>query len=550
MAVTLFAPAHRLLSRTLTPPWAAPPTATGTRPPRHERQVGHGPQATPEPLYLPLDDTRPAAPVWSPPQHLARRITLADGAETVTRVAVADDYDLVQDLHARCSAESRTLRYDLDRANLTRGQWEAMVTRPGSVSLVTCPQGRPDQVIALAHVLSMPTEQGTCELAFLIADAWQRRALGTGLGHLCAELARAAGYRTAYAYVARSNRPALSILRRLGPAADDGESPGTPTGPHLDIRIALQEDRQPMDTRCTTVTAHDGARLAVYLDGPDDAPATVLLAHGWCMTSSVWRRHTEKLANAGHRVVRVDWPGHGRSPLTADEISIDAMGRYLCDVLAEVAPNGPVVLGGHSLGGMALMALAAVAPDIIDARVTGVVLCSTSAEAVTLRRGNRPGDVLLAGVRAVIAGTLTALPGLADRVRRRLPPTHPYVLDLSTPHTTASSAPSSRTALHHTPTRKVGAIWKALRSHHKSAADLSALAALGPAVHILTGAADTMIPARQTDALASLLPGATVHAPIPRCDHLLPVRQPALVTQLLDRLCAVAGGARVLASVR
>ena len=65
-------------------------------------------------------------------------------------------------------------------------------------------------------------------------------------------------------------------------------------------------------------------------------------------------------------------------------------------MLDATAPTGPVVLVGHSMGGMTVMALAEQHPELFGDRVVGVALLSTSpgrlAE-VTLRRagGRRPG---------------------------------------------------------------------------------------------------------------------------------------------------------------
>jgi len=48
-------------------------------------------------------------------------------------------------------------------------------------------------------------------------------------------------------------------------------------------------------------------------------------------------------------------------------------------VLEQVAPHGPVLLVGHSMGGMTLMALARQRPELFGTRVVGVFLLATSA---------------------------------------------------------------------------------------------------------------------------------------------------------------------------
>src|SRR3954451_8507205 len=75
--------------------------------------------------------------------------------------------------------------------------------------------------------------------------------------------------------------------------------------------------------------------------------ATVLLVHGAFAESASWNGVTERLTAAGHDVVAV------ANPLRA--LSDDA--AYLRDVIASI--GGPVVLAGHSYGGMVITQAAA-----------------------------------------------------------------------------------------------------------------------------------------------------------------------------------------------
>jgi pimeloyl-ACP methyl ester carboxylesterase len=58
---------------------------------------------------------------------------------------------------------------------------------------------------------------------------------------------------------------------------------------------------------------------------------------------------------------------------------VDALGRDLGLVLDEVVPTGDVVLVGHSMGGMTVMALAEQRPELFGSRVRGVALLGTGA---------------------------------------------------------------------------------------------------------------------------------------------------------------------------
>ena len=75
-----------------------------------------------------------------------------------------------------------------------------------------------------------------------------------------------------------------------------------------------------------------------------------------------------------------DQRSHGRSGRSDEEhATIDQLGHDLPRVLEEVVPEGPVVLVGHSMGGMTIMAFAEQHPELFEDRVAGVALISTTA---------------------------------------------------------------------------------------------------------------------------------------------------------------------------
>jgi pimeloyl-ACP methyl ester carboxylesterase len=131
-----------------------------------------------------------------------------------------------------------------------------------------------------------------------------------------------------------------------------------------------------------TVRTDDGVDLHVEVDGIENASLTVVLSHGFTARLGEWDLQREALRSRA-RLVLWDQRGHGRSgwtPLT--RASIDRTGRDLGQVLDAVAPRGPVVLAGHSMGGMSVMALARRRPELFGARVVGAFLLATSAGGV------------------------------------------------------------------------------------------------------------------------------------------------------------------------
>ena len=128
-----------------------------------------------------------------------------------------------------------------------------------------------------------------------------------------------------------------------------------------------------------TVRTDDGVDLHVEVDGDRHAPLTVVLSHGFTARLGEWDLQRQALRSRA-RLVLWDQRGHGRSgwtPLT--RATIDRTGDDLGQVLDAVVPRGPVVLAGHSMGGMSVMALARQRPELFGTRVVGVFLLATSA---------------------------------------------------------------------------------------------------------------------------------------------------------------------------
>ena len=133
--------------------------------------------------------------------------------------------------------------------------------------------------------------------------------------------------------------------------------------------------------RTSTVTATDGVELYVEEVGAQDAPLTLVFCHGYTLEMACW--HFQRQDAGRPRPAGLLGPArHGRSGRsTAENCTIDQLGSDLEQVIEAAAPDGPVVLVGHSMGGMTIMALAAARPDLFLAggRVVGVALLATSA---------------------------------------------------------------------------------------------------------------------------------------------------------------------------
>jgi pimeloyl-ACP methyl ester carboxylesterase len=112
----------------------------------------------------------------------------------------------------------------------------------------------------------------------------------------------------------------------------------------------------------------DDLTLHYETDGPDDAPP-VLVLHGITQSTATWGWLVPHLSSS-HRVVRLDFRGHGlsgRTPGAYNFLGYVADATAICE---QVLGSQPAVVIGHSLGGGTAAGLAQTRPDL----VRGVVL--------------------------------------------------------------------------------------------------------------------------------------------------------------------------------
>jgi pimeloyl-ACP methyl ester carboxylesterase len=308
-----------------------------------------------------------------------------------------------------------------------------------------------------------------------------------------------------------------------------------------------------VERRTVAVDAGDGALLHTTVEGSDAAPVTLVLAHGWTLSQASWDDVATELAPeiaAGElRLVRYDQRGHGRSTWGATEpVSIDLLGEDLHQVLERCAPDGPVVLGGHSMGGMTIMCLAANHASEIGSRVQGVALVDTSAgdlrrtprtRAQRLQQRMEPGVIAFALARARLVERLRRLSPPSSRSHRKVVRGLLYGAD-------ASDAVVLRGAeiMHASSVRAFATFYPALGEHEKRDG-LGALTRVP--VEVLVGEEDKLTPVRHSRQLAEVLPDAVLHVE-PRCGHMLPQERPRLVATALRRLLTAAAGAQLEAT--
>jgi pimeloyl-ACP methyl ester carboxylesterase len=295
--------------------------------------------------------------------------------------------------------------------------------------------------------------------------------------------------------------------------------------------------------RVVPVVADDGVPLhAEVEDYHDEPPVTVVFCHGLALDQGSWHYQRRDLADVG-RLVFWDQRGHGRSGRgTPDHATIDQLGADLRCVLEATAPDGPVVLVGHSMGGMTIMALADQHPGLFGTRVVGVALVSTSpgrlAE-VSLGVPAAAGRALRRMAPRALAA-LNKRPGLVAG-SRRLGSDVEFVLTKR--YSFASDVPPSLvrfvSRMHeNTPLDVLAELFPAFDAHDK----LAALPVLNDVeTLILSGEEDVMTPADHSREMMEHVPGAQLVI-VPGAGHLLMLEHHAVVSDAIRDLVERASG--------
>ncbi|HEY2724304.1 MAG TPA: alpha/beta hydrolase [Pseudonocardiaceae bacterium] len=302
-----------------------------------------------------------------------------------------------------------------------------------------------------------------------------------------------------------------------------------------------------------TVTADDGVPLSVEEVDPIDGGApqlTVVLVHGYTLDRRCWLYQRQGLAASTDprvRLVLYDHRSHGRSgrsPRAA--CTIEQLGRDLDAVIRAAAPEGRVVLMGHSLGGMTIMALAEHNPEIFAERISGVAFLNTSAG--DIGRSGLPRPVLSRRNPVMLMAARVARwqPELVERTRdvggqviwsltRKLAfgdeKVNPAVVELM------------NTMMRGTSLEVMTDFLATFGAHNRYAA----LAGLQYVRALVLGAeSDMLVQFEHSEAIAALLPDAEL-VRVPKSGHVTMLEQPELVNgHLLElvRRCEASGRPR------
>ncbi|MCT9081675.1 alpha/beta fold hydrolase [Streptomyces fulvoviolaceus] len=393
-------------------------------------------------------------------------------------------------------------------------------------------------------------DAASAALAATGAGNWRRATgiAGAAIGVVAA--GAAAGVAIERLTVGRGMRKKARLaLDSTGPY---GSLRGTPGKAYADDGTELYYEVDDVDPEAAPALSPRRRRL---FGRKAPAPVTVVFSHGYCLNQDSW--HFQRAALRGVvRTVHWDQRSHGRSERGAAQVqddmpvTIDQLGRDLKAVIDAAAPEGPIVLVGHSMGGMTVMALADQYPELIRERVVAVALVGTSSG----RLGEVNFGLPVAGVNAVrrvLPGVLKALGQQAALVERGRRATADLFAGIIKRYSFASRdvdpavARFAERMIEGTPIDVVAEFYPAFTDHDKTEA-IAHFADLP--VLVLAGVGDLVTPSEHSEAIADLLPDAELVL-VPDAGHLVMLEHPEVVTDrladLLTRAGAVPAGATV-----
>ena len=231
----------------------------------------------------------------------------------------------------------------------------------------------------------------------------------------------------------------------------------------------------------------------------------VILRHGFPMNSRVWDKFASNLANE-FTIYTPDLPGFGKSPLPADDFTLEGIASTMNDWIKENRITSPAVIG-HSMGGYVALNMVLQSP----LSFSGLGLFhSTATEDSAEKKDSRSKVMQFVDDNGVLAFTSNFIPPLfADQNH----PAIPLVKEITVQATAEAVKGYTRAMRDREDTREV-------------------LSAFGGPILIIGGDADKGIPSESLRQQGELNPNISVHI-LADTGHMGMVERPEETLQLV-----------------
>jgi len=175
------------------------------------------------------------------PVELVQSWTLRDGTRIVMRPIRPEDRQIEQDFVRNLSDESRYFRFfnavrDLSETALTRFT-QVDYDREMALIAVISENGRETEIGVARYSINPDGRSG--EFAIVVADAWQRKGIGSKLMYSLMDAARSRGLETMEGWVLSGNARMLALMDGLGFTID--ANAGDPSLRHVVKNLATHD---------------------------------------------------------------------------------------------------------------------------------------------------------------------------------------------------------------------------------------------------------------------------------------------------------------------
>ena len=309
-----------------------------------------------------------------------------------------------------------------------------------------------------------------------------------------------------------------------------------------------------------TVTADDGVSLAVRTVltggaknggvknngvlakwGRTATPElTVIFVHGFTLRMASWHFQrfglARRWADRNIKMVFYDQRGHGASDAAPDEsCTMAQLGDDLAAVIRTMAPTGPVVLVGHSMGGMSVMSLARRHSRLFShsGRIAGVALVSTAARGITeAGLGEGLNNPIVGALQVSVKYIPKAVQAGRGVTRRAVEPVL-VAASFGKDYYSPSAGRAVEKMIQNTPISTMVSFLRALSSHDEATA-LPVIAQV-PSV-VLCGDEDRLTPLHNSLNMYAQLGDDSRLVIAEGCGHMLPMEDPEAVDDAIDDL--------------
>lgn len=236
----------------------------------------------------------------------------------------------------------------------------------------------------------------------------------------------------------------------------------------------------------------------------------IVMLHGWLMSPAIWTETRRSLSDSWE-VIAPSQPGHGTEPVLAE----NSMARWREWLVSKTGQDRPLILVGHSMGGMLALSMLRHRPEL----VAGVVVVASTATAWSAEQR--------AGWQAMLGA---ASPGWAPEMAQALAGVlygarylnaHPQAI--ARWHESWLTQQDLRAAV-------------SLGSVIGEREELTSTPISSPPAAVLRGAEDPAITAAEAAATASWL-GTTVTT-VPAAGHCLPLEAPLAIATAIEGVVA------------